>query len=168
MVQGMDARTIRAWALVIGWAVLVWGFGGDGFSQQQTSSFLGPLIRWLFPDISYSEIYQVQLFVRKSAHVFEYGLLAILTLRAILLGRPASLAMSAGLTMAIIVTFATADETRQGFSSDRAGSVWDALLDSAAAVVAIGILLFLRRRFGLGSDDLVAPPLADRVAEEEI
>ncbi len=148
MVQRVDSKAVRAWALVVIWACLVWGLGGDGFSEARTSRFLGPLLRWIYPEIHLEQIAQVQLLVRKFAHVFEYGVLAALALRALLLRRGPSLAANVGLTLAFIVTFASADETRQALSNQRGGSVRDILLDTTGAAAAIGLLLSIRRRFG--------------------
>jgi VanZ family protein len=160
MVQRMDPKAVRAWALVVVWSCFVWGLGADGFSQAQTSRFLAPLLRWIYPDIGPEHIATLQMLVRKSAHFFEYGLLAILTLRALLISRGPSLASTVGLALVFVISFASADETRQAFSSQRGGSIWDVLLDGAGAAVAIGILLLVRLRFGEASEDPFAATIA--------
>ena len=47
---------------------------------------------------------------------------------------------------AFIVTFAMADETRQGLSAARTGSARDVLIDSTGGAIAIGLLLYLQFR----------------------
>ncbi|MBW2275201.1 MAG: VanZ family protein [Deltaproteobacteria bacterium] len=135
-----------AWVPVALWALLVWGLGGDGFSASETSRFIVPAMRWLFPDMNAREIWQLLYAIRKLAHVVEYAILAILVVRALWLGRRPSLAFSAALALAIVVTFAAADETRQGRSAARTGSHRDVLLDVSGGVVAIGLLVFLQMR----------------------
>ena len=57
------------------WAAFVWGLGSDTLSEGQTSSrFIGPLIDWLFPDLSPDARYAVHYGIRKSAHLTEYAL----------------------------------------------------------------------------------------------
>ncbi len=141
-----DSRQIRAWVLVVIWASFVWALGTDGLSASQTSRFLRPLLEWIYPDLSAYQLYKILLSIRKSAHVIEYALLGFLTLHAILLGKRPSLIVSAGLALAFIISFSTADETRQGFSKARTGSAFDVLLDSAGGASAIGLLIFLQLR----------------------
>ncbi len=145
---GMSRKTHRiiAWLCVATWAAVVWGLGSDSLSAAQTSRFLRPMLEYFFPDLTVVQLYQILVGIRKSAHVFEYGLLAILTLRALLLGRRPSILACAGLAMAFIVTFASADETRQGLSAARSGSSFDVLIDSLGGASAIGLLLYLHFR----------------------
>ncbi len=141
-----DRRRVVAWSLVAFWAAVVWTLGTDNLSAAQTSRFLRPLIEFFYPDLSVQQLYRILVAVRKTAHVAEYALLAILTLRALLLGRRPSATICAALAFGFVVSFATADESRQAFSQARLGSVWDVALDSAGGAFAIGILLLLRRQ----------------------
>lgn len=147
-----DAKLTRpshiasAWVPVALWALLVWSLGGEGFSASETSRFIVPLARWLFPDLSHRELWQLLYAIRKTAHLVEYAILALLVVRALWLGKRPSLAFSAALALAIVVTFAAADETRQGRSATRTGSHYDVLLDTSGAVVAVVLLVFLQLR----------------------
>jgi VanZ family protein len=151
-----------AWVPVALWALLVWSLGGDGFSASETSRFIVPAVRWLFPDLSQREMWQLLYAIRKSAHVVEYAILAILVVRALWLGKRPSLAFSAALALAFLVTFAAADESRQGRSAARTGSYHDVLIDLSGGAAAIALLVFLQtrreaplfaRRRGLSSGD---------------
>jgi VanZ family protein len=128
------------------WALFVWALGSDSFSAHETSRILHPLLSSLFPDLAPHEIWRLMYAIRKSAHVVEYAILAILVVRALWLGKRPSLAFSAVLALAILVTFAAADERRQGRSSVRSGSHLDVLLDLSGGAAAIGLLVYLQLR----------------------
>lgn len=140
----LNAKQLQAWLLVALWAALVWGLGSDDLSAADTSRFLRPWLEWLYPDLTVLQLYRVLVSIRKAAHVVEYALLAILTLRALLLGKRPSALACALLALAFVITFATADETRQGFSAARTGSAWDVALDTTGGAIAIVLLLYLR------------------------
>jgi VanZ family protein len=140
----VNAKQIQAWLLVTVWAVIVWGLGSDDLSAAETSSFLRPWLEWLYPDLTVLQLYRILVWIRKAAHVVEYALLGILTLRALLLGKRPSAVTCALLALAFIVTFATADETRQSLSMARTGSAWDVALDATGGAIAIILLLYLR------------------------
>lgn len=129
------------------WAALVWGLGGDRMALEPTSRFLGPLIDWLLPDLTWYERHQVLYSIRKSAHVVEYAILALLTLRAMWLSWRQSLVLASVFSVGVVAAMAVADEMRQGRSSVRTGSGWDVLLDISGGLAAIaGFLLFQRFR----------------------
>jgi VanZ family protein len=148
---------------------MVWGLGGDGMSNQHTSRIIGPFMDWLIPDLSWQEKRAVFYWMRKSAHVFEYAMLALLTLRALWLSWRESLLLTSVFAVGVVVAMAIADETRQGRSAMRTGSGWDVLLDIAGGVTAIaGFLLIARLRRGSRPLDpaLSARPAGASDAEE--
>ena len=65
------------------WAAFVWSLGSDGMASQETSRIIGPIVDWLLPDLSWQERRSLLYGIRKGAHVFEYGTLALLSLRAL-------------------------------------------------------------------------------------
>ena len=137
------------WWLAVGlWIAVVLGFSSDRFSAESTSRFLAPLVRWIFPAIT-AETQQLLLsLTRKGAHVFEYAVLAALAYQAL---REASNPWrSAGLALALVISVAVADETRQATSAARTGSVIDVSIDvaggAAALLLLMGIGKFLQLR----------------------
>lgn len=144
MLNSLNSRALRAWLIVALWAAVVWGLGGDAFSAGQTSRILQPLIEWLFPNLSTADVYRLLYAIRKAAHVAEYALLAVLILRALLLGARRSLVSGLGVTLALITAMAMADEHRQSQSAVRGGSGWDVLLDVTGGILAIALLLLLQ------------------------
>jgi VanZ family protein len=85
--------------------------------------------------------------VRKAAHFDEYFVFFVLIYRGIRRSRREwhwSWALGAWLTAA---AYSGLDEFHQVFVASRGPSVWDSLLDSTGALVALLTLFFLFRRF---------------------
>ena len=83
----MAARSaLTPWILVILWIAVIAGLGSASFQHDQTSRFIEPILRWLFPDWSDARVAALHGLVRKSAHLTEYAIAAILTYRARHLG----------------------------------------------------------------------------------
>ena len=136
-----------AWSFVVVWAGVIWTLGGDGYSLQETSRFLSPIIEFVFGEIEGPRKWRIYLAVRKSAHFVEYAILAFFTFRAALLSAPRNRVATAAWTALFFVGLvASADEARQAFSSSRTGSANDVLIDVTGGVVAIGAMLLIVRR----------------------
>jgi len=73
---------LRYWLPVILWMILIFSASTDSMSSGQTSRIIGPLLRWLKPDISEAAVGRIVLTARKSAHLTEYAILALLFWRA--------------------------------------------------------------------------------------
>jgi VanZ family protein len=132
------------------WLVVILSFSTDAASAQRTSRFLGPLIAWLFPHWDEATRAAAHFAIRKTAHVTEYALLAVLLLRA-LRGNSAErtppwrwrLALSAVAASALV---AGLDEFLQTRSATRTGSPWDVALDAAGALLGVLLWRLLARR----------------------
>ena len=139
--RAWKSRVIRAWVAVILWAAMIWTLGGDSLSASSTADVLRPLIEWFRPDFTPAEMYSLLVTIRKLSHVAEYGLLAMLVLRALWIGSIESIVTSIGFTVLLVGLLALADETRQAYSLERTGSSWDVALDlGGAAIVALSML----------------------------
>ena len=114
--HSMRLEVTATWAAVVAWTVLIWSFGGDGFSSSATSRFLRPLLEWLLPGLSGENLDTMHLAVRKGAHAVEYGVLALLMLRAVLVTWALAVARAAVLAIAFALALASADEGRQALS----------------------------------------------------
>jgi VanZ family protein len=146
-------RIVLAWAWVAGWAFVIWTLGGDDFSFAKTSRTISPWLQWLIGDIDSRTRFKIYVAMRKSAHFFEYAILALLTFRAALIAaRRNPLASSAWIALFLVATLATADEARQAFSDARSGSPYDVLIDiMGGAITIIGLLAISRRMRPIGS-----------------
>jgi VanZ family protein len=141
-----DSKPSAAWAWfwAAAWAAIVWGLGGDDLSMDSTSRFLGPLIDWLLPDISQEASELIQFYIRKTVHLAEYALLAVLIMRGLLAGGRPGFSRMALVAIVLASAFAAADETRQSLSATREGSAWDVAIDGTGAAVGVGLLLWIR------------------------
>jgi VanZ family protein len=130
--------------------LLIFSASTDLLSGQRTSRFIAPFLRWLIPGIADTTVRQVQLVVRKTAHVTEYAVFAALLWRALRKPqkndpRPWSWRVAAQVVM-ICFLYAISDEFHQSFVSSRFASPWDVFIDTVGAAVGVGILWRVGRR----------------------
>ncbi len=120
---------------------MIIGFSTDVGSSRHTSRIIGPVLRWLVPGITEESIGRVQLGVRKTAHMTEYAVLALLMWRA--LRRPGRADRKPGrcnemmLAFGLAVLFAVSDEIHQSFVPSREGRVLDVLIDALGALLGL-------------------------------
>ena len=124
------------------WTGLIMYLGGGQWSSDETSSFLVPLLRTLLPGFSPGFVSAVHYLIRKTAHVSEYGVLAVPWRRA---------TGGTWIALALAVLTASIDECRQVFTPGREGCVSDVLLDGAGAGAALALMSALRSRLGKGA-----------------
>jgi VanZ family protein len=118
----------------------------DAFSSGHTSRLIGPFLLWLWPGLPDAAVESAVFWIRKTAHVTEYAVLAALWWRALrrpvrLDPRPWSWPL-AGQALIGSALWAAADEIHQAFTVTRGASVRDVALDTAGA--ALGLLLLWR------------------------
>ncbi len=146
---------VRLWLSVVLWMVVIALFSTGVASQSATEGPLAHLLRntwpaaftWLertaWPDV-------LSFIVRKGAHLFEYGVLALLLARA-LRYRPAMPAVTALVTVVgVCALVASADELHQTLVASRTGSLADVGIDVAGATAALVWLRVRRTRVGRG------------------
>jgi VanZ family protein len=129
---------IKFWLPVLVWMAVISVGSTDLMSEEHTSRFITPFLRWLKPDISLAVIAQIHFFVRKAGHVTEYAILAALIFRALrgVFRRFRDQALAAFILAAL---FAGADEFHQSFVASRTSSVGDVGIDSIGAIISLGI-----------------------------
>lgn len=143
--QRSGRRALCAWAVVVIWTLLISAFSSDAFSADSTSRFIRPLLRWLFPDALPEILDRLHAAVRQGAHAFEYGVLALLSFRALRLSADSSPGRTFALALLLVLAVASADETHQALSPARTGSPWDVALDLAGGALALALLAALLR-----------------------
>jgi VanZ family protein len=128
---------------------LIFSASTEAGSSRQTSRIIGPVLRWLYPQVSDATVEQMQFAVRKASHMAEYAILAGLLWRA--KRKPVrndprpwqwGPVLFAWLLAAL---YACSDELHQHFVASRQASAWDVLLDSAGAALGLMALDQLRR-----------------------
>jgi VanZ family protein len=126
----------------------------DAMSSAHTSRFFEPLLHWLFPSLSPDAIDTIHLCIRKSAHLFEYGMLAFLLWLAISEKKRNPKAVDwrrAGLAQLFATFYGATDEFHQIFVPSRGASVHDVMIDASGAAVTLAVIVFVRWRKGCGT-----------------
>ena len=135
---------LRYWLPLLLWMLVIFGASADTQSTEHTSRILEPFLRWLIPNISHRSIEHVRWVVRKSAHMFEFAILAWLWWRVLRKPtrhdpRPWSWGPAAG-ALAIAILYASADEIHQRFVPNRTPSVRDVCIDTIGAAFALTLV----------------------------
>jgi VanZ family protein len=129
------------WLPAILWMALIFSASTDAMSSHRTSRIIGPVLRWLHPEISEETIYRVQFVIRKASHMAEYSVLA--TLLWIGLSRTISFRArpwnmkKAAVAFLIASVYAFSDEWHQSFVPSRQGQVTDVFIDMAGAAFGL-------------------------------
>ena len=139
-----DFRVLRAWLAIAAWTGLILTLAGEEFAAPATEGFLARLLRAILPGISDWTVGAANFAIRKSAHAGIYAVLALLAFRAVRLGVVAAATRQAGLAILVALAVAVADETRQGFTATRGGSIADVCLDLVGAAAAVAMAARLR------------------------
>jgi VanZ family protein len=136
-------RLVR-YAPIILWIGVIFYLSSDNGSLTETSRFIGPLLHFLFPTAPEETIQAYHAVIRKSAHFFEYAVLALLVFRAMVLANvDGKLRFVIPVAAAAIVS--VLDELNQSFEASRSGSPWDVALDISGAVTMVVVLALATR-----------------------
>ena len=117
-------RLLKAWLPVILWTALILSFANDEFSEANTRGWLDA------PKV-------VNTIVRKGGHITGYAVLALLAWRA-------RRSLPVALLVALVVSMT--DETMQAMTRTREGSLFDVVLDTCAALLALICIPAVRAR----------------------
>lgn len=131
---------IARWVPVVVWATFISWFSTGAFSAQSTNSYIDPVLRYVFGELSPETFRFAHTVIRKSAHFLEYALLAVLVCRAL---TPPGERPTLGTLLRVIgycAIYACIDELHQVFVPRRTGSIYDSMLDTVGATA--GALLF--------------------------
>ena len=145
-------QRFKAYLPVLLWMAVIFVGSTDLGSSRRTSRFIGPVLRWFKPDVSDETIQAVQAVVRKSGHVTEYAILAMVTWWA---RRKASGTLpllsnwnwrEIWLIVGFCALYAVTDELHQTFVSTRQGQPLDVMIDSLGALCGLLLIWFWGRR----------------------
>lgn len=139
-------EVLKAWIAAILWLIVIAIESTSYLSSSNTSRILYPVFHFLF-GLNHPAFEVWNGYIRKTGHVFGYGLLCILLFRAwrSTLRTPGGPTWT--LRWASIAVFGTAlvaslDEWHQTFLPSRTGRWQDVVLDTCAGIAA-QVLLFL-------------------------
>jgi len=119
--------------------LLIFIVSGDFGSSNNTSAFLVPLIRAFFSDISSDTLSWVLFTIRKSGHLFEYAVLAILWFKALSASGEEMIRHPARIALLFSVLYAGLDELHHAFVKSRTGSLLDVGIDTIGAFLGLGL-----------------------------
>ena len=132
---------------LLAWMLFIYLASTSGFSADNTSRFIRPLLVWLFPQISEEKLALAHFLIRKVAHFSEYALLALLAARAFYDSSQQLLRKHWLLTATLLaIVYAFLDEFHQSFVSSRTASIGDSLIDIAGALFALLCFHFFQGR----------------------
>lgn len=143
---------LKYWLPVLAWMTVIFISSADARSYEHSEEIIGyfePFLHWLFPHMPQSDIAEIHHLFRKSAHVTEYAVLALLLWRA--LRRPMKndpLPWSwhkTRLVLLAVMFYASTDEFHQRFVDTRESMVSDVFIDTAGGAAALLALWLLGR-----------------------
>jgi VanZ family protein len=130
-------RFLTYWLPLIAWAAVILLASTDAFSGANTGSVLERVLRWITGrPVAPATLDRLNFFIRKSAHLTEYGILGALAFRA-LRGEQRLWSLRWAVGAILLAAFvASMDEIHQTFVPSRTGAWQDVLLDAGGAAVA--------------------------------
>src|SRR3954468_16085167 len=155
-------RPLKIFLPVVIWMAVIFLASTDIGSFHNTSRIIGPIVRWFRPNATDSDIKLVQTIVRKTGHLTEYAILAILIWRARrrFRGRPSEWSWKESAAIIAFCSFyAATDEFHQRFVASRMPSAEDVLIDTIGAFLGLLLLFAIGRRRKLRSSTQNSEPL---------
>ena len=135
-------RFLKYWLPVLAWMSLTFLLSTDVGSAANTSRFIEPFLRWLIPNISPEAVAKAHFFIRKAAHLAEYGVLGLMLWRALRQTRLGGKApwKTAVAALVLSVAYAATDEFHQSFVPTRTASVRDVMIDTSGSLLSLSII----------------------------
>jgi VanZ family protein len=124
------------WLPPLAWMAAIMWFSSGEFSAENTGSVLGPLLHWLVPSLTATQVDAVHGAIRKGAHMGEFALLAVLWFVAFTRGPRWPPRRAAWTALVICVAWSFLDELHQAMEPTRTPSVLDVGWDTAGALLA--------------------------------
>jgi VanZ family protein len=138
---------LSAYAPIFLWVAFMFFLSSDSGSSAQTSRFVRPLLHFLFPSAAESTIDIYHYYIRKAAHFTEYAVLAVLTVRMVIISRP-SMQIWPLAALGFVAAVACLDELYQTLNPSRTPSPYDSLLDISGGAFAIVVIWLIMRHRG--------------------
>lgn len=120
-----SGRPFAAWLPVIAWAGLIFAFSAQ-------------------PNLRFASDEGLDFVVRKAGHMGVFGILALLSWRAV--ASTTAWRRPWAWALALTVIYAATDEFHQGFVAARGPAVRDVGIDAAGALIAIAVVGIIRSR----------------------
>ena len=130
------------------WICGIFYLSSNKGSVSNTSLYLSPLFKILFPETALAHLKDYHLYFRKICHFLGYAILALLSWLAFSGSSVGFLTeFWPVLSFLIVLLTASADEIKQSFYASRIGSVADVVLDCAGGLTMITLLWAVPKLF---------------------
>lgn len=144
----MTKQKIISWIAVLIWMTIIF-FSSHlpATESSELSSGITEFILETFGEVIANigiDINDLHTIVRKNAHFFAYMVLGLLTANALRISGGLSYTRAL-FALGICMVYAASDEFHQLFIPGRSGELRDVLIDSAGAIVGVGIVLIINR-----------------------
>ena len=130
------AGSAKYWIASAAWVAVISFLSTDGYSSDNTASFILPVLRWLFPHASTDTLHIMHALIRKTAHITEYFILSALLFIAQRGDDRGWKPRWAILAIVLCAGYASFDEFHQSFVPGRTAWPWDSLIDMTGASMA--------------------------------
>ena len=137
---------LKFWLPVLLWMAVIFTASADKHSYEHSSRFFEPLLHWLFPQMSQTNVERIHHVFRKCAHLTEYAILALLLWRALHVSKnklPAWSWPKVGGTLLLVFLYAASDEFHQSFVPTRTPLVSDVFIDTTGGTIGLMVLWFV-------------------------
>lgn len=124
---------LRKWIAPAICVAVILTLGTSLFSIVRTGALLDPLISRIAPAIG-SDPYSVHVFIRRSAHIFEYGALFFVLNLGPLRGRPL-------VAFFVCIGIASLDESLQMLTASRSGLMSDVAEDTSGSTIVMAVAM---------------------------
>ena len=131
-----STRFLKYWLPVFTILAIQFSFSTNAFSSSETSRFIIPILKVLMPHSDPGRLVFWHHVIRKAAHLTEYCVLGVFTLRAIAIDIPHQSRVGI-LTVLFVAAAALGDEFHQSFVPSRGSSIVDVGYDFIGGVIAI-------------------------------
>jgi VanZ family protein len=136
----------RYWLPVMLWVGLISWMSTETFAASNTSRIIEPILRFLMPHISETEVQVIHGAIRKLAHVTEYFILGLFLFRAFRRNSADPKTWRWALySLVVVLLLAAGDEFHQSFEATRTASVVDVGIDTAGGFLAQCAAMLWRR-----------------------
>ncbi len=161
---------LNRWLPVGFWVAFVIYASTNIGSGENSGHFLRSLLAWFHPDFGGTSIREINFFTRKSGHVIQFFVYAVLLWRGLRLSPPVtkSLRETALLVLGTAAFLAVLSECIQLFSSLRSAQIADVGLDVAGAMIGLAVILTLASVFKRRPPGKTSPPAPNGRPAEKI
>ena len=156
------ARTLYYVGPLLLWMFVIYSLSTDAGAAQNTTPVMHSILRRLLPGLADRLgpvlVDRIDWNIRKTAHIVEYAILALLAYRAVSFGNPAFRHRNVVLPFLIGALYAVSDEYHQSLTALRGASAADVMFDVIG--VTWGLLLCLWRTAARQAREEAAPAVA--------